>query len=1155
MSKWQSLNQVWQRRSHQGWQPRNFLVLLIIGSTTLTVSVTAYLSYRVMCGLILDNLKQNAILRVQNGVDEIDNWLATRKAEITTLANTPTFRTMDWSVAEPYLKSEQQRLSDFYFFAMINPDGSQYNTGAGGTSKNVKDRKYFQQAMSGQVYVGHPIISRTLGVDTVPMAAPVWSMSPTAKQPIGVLGAAITINHLVKVVNRLEYGSGSYAFALNSEGMPIVHPEASLRGTKEKPTSSFLQAKDPLLQRVATQMVGKQQGIELVQMAGKWVYVAYLPLREADWSIALVIPRHNIESHLRALNLLTTVVGVLLAIATLAALRLVLVSERSRARAAQEALLNRLIGRIRASLDLEQILQATVEEVGTLLQLERAVFGWYDPRELSLEIQRVYCREGLFPQVGRFCVPPDFEARIQLGDLIQLTEVKPSPQPIHLELKSQSYLALPVLTENEPMGYLILVRATRWFSLDGEKELLQAVADQLAIAITQSYLYLQSKEQAQRLALALDQSALIAITDPKGIITHINDKFSQLCQYSSEELIGQDYRLLTTDNHFQEFAQKPWLTLARKKIWKGEVKNRAKDGTDYWLDTTIFPFLNAKEMPTQYLAVSFDITSRKQAEAALRQSEARFRLAVDHFPYTFVIYNAKRQFQFVNAEGLRRTEKPLKELLGLTDEAIWPDEVTSKYLPILQRAVETRTIQTGECDITLPTVGSFTIVVTYVPLLDEQGEIYQIIGITHDITDRKRAEFTLQQLNQELEHRVQERTAKLQQTLEQLQAEIRVREQAEADLSQSQQQLQAILDNSPAVIFVIDKQNRYLLSNRSYENLLSTTNEQLIGKSIYDVWGAEFADAYATVNKQVLDQGISIEVEEVGPLDDGLHTYLVNKFPLLDANGVPYAVCGISTDITERKRAEQKLEQLTTDLKRSNQDLEQFAYVASHDLQEPLRAITGFTQLLMQEYQDHLDESAQEYMSYIVDGATRMRQLIQDLLAYCRLGTDRQGFAAIDCNAVVRQALANLQVAIAESNAIITHDLLPTISADKTQLLQLFQNLIGNAIKFRRVNTGRDSIQEPPQVQISAELRNDGWLFWVRDNGIGINPRYLERIFDVFKRLHSRTEFSGTGIGLAICKKIVECHGGRIWAESQPGVGTTFYFTIPVTAQTLFECE
>lgn len=436
MLKWQCLTQLWKRHSYQGWQPRNLLVLLIIGSTTLAVSTIAILSYQLVRELLLGNLKQNALLKVQHEVDEIDNWLATRKAEIVMLTNTPTFRTMDWSVAEPYLTSEASRLKDFYFFAMINPDGSQNTTGKG-RAKNVKDREYFKRAMSGQVYVGDPVISRTHGGATVPMGAPVWSIPPAPRQTIGIIGAAIKIDRVVEVVNRLEYGSGSYAFAINSAGMPIVHPNASFRGTKEKPTPSFLQAKDPFLQRIARQMVSKERGIELVQLAGDWVYVAYLPLHEANWSIALVIPQHNLESQLGALNLLATVVGVLLAIATLAGLRLVLVSERSRSRAAQEALLNRLIERIRASLELDHILQATVEEVGSLLQLERAVFGWYEPTELSLEIQGVYCQENLLPQVGRFSVPPDFEVRTQRSESIQLQEVKPSPQRIRVSPQAQ----------------------------------------------------------------------------------------------------------------------------------------------------------------------------------------------------------------------------------------------------------------------------------------------------------------------------------------------------------------------------------------------------------------------------------------------------------------------------------------------------------------------------------------------------------------------------------------------------------------------------------------------------------------------------------------------------------------------------------------------
>lgn len=245
----------------------------------------------------------------------------------------------------------------------------------------------------------------------------------------------------------------------------------------------------------------------------------------------------------------------------------------------------------------------------------------------------------------------------------------------------------------------------------------------------------------------------------------------------------------------------------------------------------------------------------------------------------------------------------------------------------------------------------------------------------------------------------------------------------------------------------------------------------------------------------------------------------------------------LQTENYERQEAQRKLEQITAELKRSNQELEQFAYVAAHDLQEPLRAITSYTQILALEYQDQLDETAIEYVNFIVDGTIRMQQLIQDLLAYSRVGTRGKAFVLTDSNVVLNQALKNLQVAIAEKHAIITYDHLPIILGDKIQLIQLFQNLISNAIKFHR--------EEFPQVHISAHLKDREWLFSVKDNGIGIKQTYLDRIFEIFKRLHSRQEFPGTGIGLAICKKIVNFHHGRIWAESELGVGTTFYFTFP----------
>jgi light-regulated signal transduction histidine kinase (bacteriophytochrome) len=234
-----------------------------------------------------------------------------------------------------------------------------------------------------------------------------------------------------------------------------------------------------------------------------------------------------------------------------------------------------------------------------------------------------------------------------------------------------------------------------------------------------------------------------------------------------------------------------------------------------------------------------------------------------------------------------------------------------------------------------------------------------------------------------------------------------------------------------------------------------------------------------------------------------------------------------------------ELKEANTNLLSSNQELEQFAYVASHDLQEPLRAVNSYAQLITRKYQGNLDAKADKYLGYIMEGATRMQQLISDLLEFSRVGTRGKSLGLTDCEALLSQVLDNLKVAIAESHAIITHDPLPTLMGDETQLMQLLQNLIANAIKFHR--------EEPPRVHIKAEKRENEWVFSVSDNGIGMEPEYFERIFTIFQRLHSKSEYPGTGIGLAVCKKIVERHGGRIWVESQPGVGTTFYFTIPLS--------
>ena len=246
----------------------------------------------------------------------------------------------------------------------------------------------------------------------------------------------------------------------------------------------------------------------------------------------------------------------------------------------------------------------------------------------------------------------------------------------------------------------------------------------------------------------------------------------------------------------------------------------------------------------------------------------------------------------------------------------------------------------------------------------------------------------------------------------------------------------------------------------------------------------------------------------------------------------------IIRDITKRKKNELKLKENIKKLEQSNRELEQFAYITSHDLREPLRMITSFLQLLERRYTDELDNDANEFIGFAVEGAKRLDDMINDLLIYSQV-TNKRTFSSIQLEEVLEESLNNLKMAIDENNAVITHETLPTIYGNEKSMVQLFQNLIGNAIKYRS--------EETPQIHISAKKQENQYIFSVKDNGIGIEPKYLEQIFTIFKRLHTHDKYDGTGIGLAIAQKIVQQHGGHIWAESEPGKGSTFYFTIPTT--------
>ena len=499
--RWQQAHSLWQHRR----QRRHLLTLLILGSTALTISTTACISYFVVRGLILDNLKEIALLKLEKGTDEIDRWLSNRKAEIETIAYDPTVRTLNWTLVEPRLQGEIYRLKEYFHLSLIQPDGSLINTL--GYRANSKDHQHFQKAMAGQLNVSDPLIGHSTKVPSIIISAPLWALLPAPNQVIGVLSGAIKLDRIASVANSLQYGSDSYAFALNSEGVPIVHPNNNLIGNLDRPAPSFLQSQDPALSTIARQMIDRQTNIELVKIDDKWVYVAYAPLKEVNWSMALVIPRENIESQLQALNLLTSVVGGLLVPAMLAAIWLIYYSENNRAQAEREAMLNRIAGRIRASLELDQIVQSTVEEIVNFLHLERAAFGWYEPQNKMLQILWECCQSDSPTQaikfepyfIGNLSVSGECEPIIFSSD----TWVEGASQPI--ELNANSYLAVPVQTQNQPQGYLICSHATHWFWSGEELQLVKAVADQLAIAITQSHLYSQTQDQVKLLNSALNE--------------------------------------------------------------------------------------------------------------------------------------------------------------------------------------------------------------------------------------------------------------------------------------------------------------------------------------------------------------------------------------------------------------------------------------------------------------------------------------------------------------------------------------------------------------------------------------------------------------------------------------------------------------------------
>jgi PAS domain S-box-containing protein len=370
--------------------------------------------------------------------------------------------------------------------------------------------------------------------------------------------------------------------------------------------------------------------------------------------------------------------------------------------------------------------------------------------------------------------------------------------------------------------------------------------------------------------------------------------------------------------------------------------------------------------------------------------------------------------------------------------------------------------------------------------------------------------------------------------------DISVRKAAEKHLAQMEGRYRGLLEAAPDAMVVVNPGGDIVLLNVQAENKFGYSRYELVGQKVKNIIPEGFAERLIAdalrSTEDALAQQIGTGIELTGRRKDGSDFPIeIMLSPLESAEGI--LVTAAIRDITTRKRAEAHLLHKMEELNRSNEELGQFAYIASHDLQEPLRMVASYTQLLSRRYKGKLDADADQFIAFAVDGANRMQRLIQDLLAFSRVGTKGQDLLNTSSDDALQQALLNLASAIEESRAQVTHDPLPAVLADETQLIQLFQNLVGNAIKYQSPGV--------PRVHVSA-ARNGAkkWVFSVKDNGLGIDPQYFEKIFGMFQRLHKREEFAGTGIGLAICKKIVERHGGSISVESQPGQGSTFSFAL-----------
>ena len=627
----------------------------------------------------------------------------------------------------------------------------------------------------------------------------------------------------------------------------------------------------------------------------------------------------------------------------------------------------------------------------------------------------------------------------------------------------------------------------------------------------------------------------LIVINSDGIIHFINDQTEKLSGYSREELIGKPVEVLIPKRYRSIHIKKRcdyFLNPVVKKMGRsaniyGLRKDNSKIQVEIGLnpvetDKGKFAFCSivdisdlksaektlekahekikiwAKDKSLELLKtdrlLKNALTERGTIEKALRENEKKYHTVVHTAKEGICILNDKNATTFVNDKIVEMLDCPANEIIDKSLFNFMSDESKRVAKAILNRRQNGITEQHYIKFFRRNEKELWTIF-TSRPLFERNGKYIGAMATFVDITESKLAE-----------------------------AQIR--------------KLSSAVEQSTSIIIITDVNGNIEYVNPKFTQVTGYTSEEVLGRNPNLLKSTEttrevYGKLWATITSGGEWHGELHNKKKSGES----YWAQVSISPIKNMDGITTHYLGVQEDITEKKKAQSALQNYAKELERSNEELQQFAYVASHDLQEPLRMITSYLTLLENRYKDKLDDDADEFIEFAVDGAKRMKQLIKDLLQFSRVGTHGKSFQKTNCEAVLKKTLSNLEVAIIENQAEIIYDSLPMIKADDFQLLQLFQNLISNAIKFRS--------EKPPQIHIGAISKNGEWEFSIKDNGIGIEKEYEKRIFVIFQRLHTNNKYPGTGIGLALCKKIVERHGGHIWFESKLGEGSTFYFTIP----------